>query len=180
MSSLYGNNYTLVAGNGQAPIDGPLLVNSILVASALAVSQAQAGAAATGPVAVTLNYSHCGSIIQIPAIGTSASLTINLPIAAQNPGFHCKFIMTDTAGQIISIVTNPLTNGTMNASLVNNTGGAFTGLNNAVGVGCRGVTFTAAANFGDSIEVWTDGIKYVAKGYSDTNLAGLGIVANAP
>ena len=175
MSSLYSNNYTVVAANGQAPVDGPLLVNSSLVASAV-FAQTPPQVAAAGAAVVNIAPSMCGAIIQIPAV-TSASLTINLPIASQNPGFNCRFVMTAVAAVAVSIVTNPLTNAAMVASLVNNTGAAFTGLNSAV-AGCRGVQFTTVAGVGDSIEVFTDGGKYIVKGYSNTNVAGLALVAN--
>jgi hypothetical protein len=163
MSSLYGNAYTVVAANGQAPIDGPLCVNSNLVASALAAGQARAGTAATGPVAISLTASSCGSIIQIPGIGTSEYLTITLPPAAQNPGFYCKFTLTAVAAKVVTIDSG-VAAGLIGTQQTSNNGAVTTSYSPTAL--SRSATFTATGANGDVIDVWTDGNKYFANLFS--------------
>lgn len=154
MSSLYSNNYTVVAANGQAPVDGPLCVNSSLVARAMADTLPN-----TAAVTVNLNNTHCGSIIQIPAIGTYASLQINLPLAAQNPGFHCKFTLTGVAAKVVTIDSGAGA-GLIGTQQTSNNGTVTTAYSPTAL--SRSATFTATGAIGDVIEVWTDGNKYFA------------------
>ena len=158
MSSLYGNAYTVVAANGQAPIDGPLLVNSNLVLRAMADTLPN-----TAAVIVNLPASFCGAIIQIPAIGTYASLNINLPLAAQNPGFNCKFTLTGVAGRVVTIDSG-VPAGLIGTLQLSNNGTVTTTYSPTVL--SRSATFTATGAIGDVIEVWTDGNKYFANLFS--------------
>lgn len=154
MSSLYGNNYTVVAANGQPPIDGPLQVNNNLIQSA------------TGVTAYTIPPSMCGAIITIPLLTNQGvgTVTITLPNPVQNPGFNCKFVKTDTqlANQTITIDSG-------GAGLM-----SFVSLQNAANITAasarRSISFAGGAappsSAGDNIEVFSNGVGYIAKGYA--------------
>jgi len=168
MSSLYGNNYTVVAANGQAPIDGPLLVNSDLAAQAIKAAIPPQVAAAVAP-SFTVTPSQCSTIISIPAIGATAlnPMTITLPNPVQNPGFNCKFVMSDdaTAGKLVSVDCGA---GLCSAYLMNQA----TPTNQAA---VRYAHFTGTALSGDTIEVTSNGVKYITRLYSQ---AAAGVSAN--
>jgi len=168
MSSLYGNAYTVVAANGQAPIDGPLLVNSDLAAQAIKIGEGGGGVAASAP-SFTVTPVQCGSIISIPTIGATAlnPLTITLPNPVQNPGFNCKFVMSAdaTAAKLVAIDCGA---GLCSAYLINQA----TPTNQAA---VRYAHFTGTALSGDTIEVSSNGVKYITRLYSQ---AAAGVSAN--
>jgi hypothetical protein len=160
MSSLYGNNYTVVAANGQAPIDGPKQVNNTIVAAELA--RAAALAVPVAP-AVTIPSSMCSSTIIVPPLiagaGGVAPLTITLPNPAQNPGFYCKFVRG--AGDVVNKIERvDCGAGLCNAILVR------TGVNVAAAAAAQYIQFTGTAVAGDIIEVESNGVSYDVKAYS--------------
>jgi hypothetical protein len=147
MSSLYGNAYTVVAANGQAPVDGPKQVNNFLIRSA------------TGAIAYTIPPTMSGAIITIPTLTdqTAANpIVITLPDPAQNPGFNCRFVLTGAkfAAQVINIVSSG--NSTFHPVRVIN---EVTPTLSAV---CRGVSFLTAvvSVAGDGAQVVSDGFRY--------------------
>jgi hypothetical protein len=162
MSSLYGNAYTVVAGNGQAPIDGPLQVNNFLIQSV------------AGSLAYTIPPSMCGSIITIPVLTLqgAATVVITLPDPTQNPGFNCKFVLTGAkfAAQVINIVGG---NSTFHPVRVTNN---VTPTLSAV---CRGVSFLTAviSVAGDGAQVVSDGFRYSCT-VSSSLAAGCDALAN--
>jgi hypothetical protein len=162
MSSLYGNNYTVVAGNGQAPIDGPIAVNNFLIQS-------------SATVAYTIPASMCGAIITIPVLTTQGAntVTITLPDPVQNPGFYCKFVLTGAkfVNQVINIISSG--NSTFHPVRVTN---EVTPTLSAV---CRGVSFLAGviSVAGDGAEVISDGFRYSAS-VSSSLAAGCAGLAN--
>lgn len=114
----------------------------------------------------TILPGQSGQIIQIPLLtlqGANA-ITITLPNPVQNPGFNCKFVKTTgpTANQAITIDSG-------GAGLM-----AFVSLQNAANMtasgACRTVSFLGGAApptvAGDSIEVYSNGVGYIAKGYA--------------
>ena len=165
MSSLYSNNYTVVAANGQAPVDGPLAVNNFLIQSA------------AGVVAYTIPTSMCGAIITIPTLTDqgNVTVTINLPNPVTNPGFNCKFVLTGAkhGTQVINII-GPSNTAFHPISLRN--ANAFTA--SAV---CRGLSFltAVAAGAGSSVEVSSDGFRYSCSARS-TLADGVGGLADLP
>ena len=163
MSSLYGNAYTVVAANGQAPVDGPLAVNNFLIRSL------------AGALAYTIPPSMCGAIITIPTLTDQGANTvvITLPDPAQNPGFNCKFVLTGAkfAAQVINIVSSG--NSTFHPVRVTN---EVTPTLSAV---CRGVSFLTAvvSVAGDGAEVVSDGFRYSCR-ISSSLAAGCAALAN--
>lgn len=147
MSSLYGNAYTVVAGNGQSPIDGPLQVNNFLIQS-------------SATVAYTITSNMCGAIITIPVLTTQGAnvVTVTLPNPVQNPGFYCKFVLSGNqlAGSTINIDGGAVL--TFHPVQIRN---ANTLTTSAI---CRGVSFLVAATavVGDFAEVISDGFRYKA------------------
>jgi hypothetical protein len=164
MSSLYGNNYTVVAANGQAPVDGPVQVNNFLIQSA------------TGAVAYTIPTSMCGAIIAIPVLTNQGAnvVTITLPNPATNPGFNCKFVLTGDQFDASTINIDGGANSTFHPVQIRNANALTT---SAI---CRGVSFLVAgtAVAGDFAEVVSDGTKYRAS-ITSSVAASVGAVANA-
>jgi hypothetical protein len=150
MSSLYGNNYTVVAANGQAPVDGPKQVNNFLIQSA------------TGALAYTIPTSMSGAIITIPVLTNQAANTvvITLPNPVQNPGFNCRFVLTGAkfANQVINIVAGDGIAGNNlfhPVRVINEVTPTLSAI-------CRGVSFLAGviSVAGDGAEVVSDGFRY--------------------
>lgn len=118
-----------------------------------------AAAAAT----YTVTPSQSGTLFRIPLQDATAdrTLTITLPPVASASGFNCKFsLIGATAGNLVRI--------TSTANNMKSWRSAGVGLQTITGLTpATYVQFATAAVAGDHVEIFSDGVSYMAKGFSN-------------
>jgi hypothetical protein len=118
---------------------------------------------ATAAATYTVTVAQTGTHFQVPAQNSTAdrTLTITLPSVASARGFNCKFSLIATAGNTVR-VTSP-TAGTMNSW--RSVGAGVQTITGAPGI--TYVQFAALGVVGDHVEIFCDGVSYMAKGFSN-------------
>jgi hypothetical protein len=117
---------------------------------------------ATAAATYTVTVAQSGTLFQVPAQNATADrvLTITLPSVAAARGFNCKFSLIAVAGNLVRVT-----------SLAANMKSWY-----SVGAGVQTITGSAAATYiqfaatavaGDHIEIFSDGVTYMAKGFSN-------------
>jgi hypothetical protein len=117
---------------------------------------------ATAAATYTVDLSQSGTIFQVPAQNATAdrTLTITLPSVAAARGFNCKFSLIAVAGNLVrvtSLAANVKSWRSVGAGVQTITGSAA----------ATYVQFAATAVAGDHIEIFSDGVTYMAKGFSN-------------
>jgi len=117
---------------------------------------------ATAAATYTVTVAQSGTLFQVPAQNATAdrTLTITLPSVASARGFNCKFSMIAVAGNTVRV--------TSTAANMNSWRSVGAGVQTITGApGITYVQFAATAVAGDHIEIFSDGVSYMAKGFSN-------------
>jgi hypothetical protein len=110
----------------------------------------------------TVTPSQSGTLFRIPAQNATAdrTLTITLPPVAAASGFSCTFSLIAIAGNLVRITSTA-----NDMKSWRSVGAGVQTITGATGVAY--VQFAVTAVAGDHVEIFSDGVSYMAKGFSN-------------